>query len=345
MKEQWDHEKTVQSKPYLRVVVVFLITLLCISSLYWVGSKIESKSEKAEPRGDLSARFTEAPAIVFRGEKYQPKSELTTILIIGVDQYNSASVHESYFHNGGQADYLMLLVVNDESQTITPIQIDRDTMAEVTTLGVLGNVTGTRKTQVCLSHGFGDGGEQSCQLTRDAVSRLLLGIEIQYYIAMDLNGITALNDALGGVTVTLEDDFTTLDPTMFKGAKLTLKGIQAEYFVRSRINIGIGTNESRMARQQVYWQGFSQILKIKLDSAGNSDFVGNLFDQISAYLITDMKRGKLINEVWNTRDYQQQRPIHPSGEYTIGSDGFTEFHVDETAMEDLVMSIFYSKVS
>lgn len=35
-------------------------------------------------------------------------------------------------------------------------------------------------------------------------------------MAMYLDGISTFNDALGGVTVTLEDDFSQLDPEMVK---------------------------------------------------------------------------------------------------------------------------------
>jgi len=345
MKERWYPDGNSQAKAVRVVLILFLVVLLGIGALYWFGQKIERGSKNEEQRGDLSSRFTAAPAVVFQGERYQPRTKLSTILIIGVDQDPMTQTDRNGYRNGGQSDYLMLLVINEENQTVTPIQIDRDTIAEVTVLGVLGNITGTRSTQICLAHGFGDGGEQSCQLTRDAVSRLFLGIDIQYYLAMDLDGIAALNDALGGVTVTLQDDFTVLDPEMFRGATITLKGIQSEYFVRSRMNIGIGTNASRMLRQQLYWEGLNKQLMLRLDQAKRADFVGELFDLMSPYLITDMKRGRMINEVWNTRSYQRLKTLHPAGDYSVGSDGFVEFHTDDKALESLIIQTFYQIVS
>ena len=145
--------------------------------------------------------------------------------------------------------------------------------------------------------------------------------------------------------MTLEDDFTLLDPTMAKGATLTLLGKQAEYFVRNRLNIGIGTNESRMVRQQVYMDGLSQKLEARMDAEGSADFIGGLFDRLDAYLLTDMKRGRIINEVWSTRAYERLPTVHPKGEYRIGEDGFIEFHADEAALEKLVIQTFYDQVS
>ena len=63
------------------------------------------------------------------------------------------------------------------------------------------------------------------------------------------------------------------------------------------------------------------------------------------YLTSNMANGRLINEIWNDREYSRQEMVHPQGEYTIGDDGFAEFHVNEAALEELVMRLFYQKVS
>ena len=339
MKERWPRESS-EGRKILRVIMIVVFLLLGVIALYYVGQSMEKSLKNAEPRGDLRTRFTQPPTVEHLGAQYWPKEKLTTLLLMGIDQ-DSVNRDSSSFRNGGQADFLMLIVVDGLNKTITPIQIDRDTMAEVTVLGVLGNVTGMRNTQICLSHGFGDGREASCELTVGAVSRLLLGKEIDYYISVNLEGIATLNDAIGGVTVTLADDFSALDPLMKRGATLTLRGVQAEYFVRNRMDIGVGTNEARMVRQQVYWDGLSSRLSQRLQEEKNANFLGELFDTLKPYMVTDMKRGKMINELWNTRDYERNPVAHPVGRYAVGEDGFTEFHADSTAMEALVFDTFY----
>lgn len=82
-----------------------------------------------------------------------------------------------------------------------------------------------------------------------------MGESIDFYVAMNMDGISELNDLAGGVTVTLEDDFSSIDPAMTKGTTLTLHGNQAETFVRSRMTVGDGTNASRMECQSVYAGG------------------------------------------------------------------------------------------
>lgn len=343
MKESWRQGRGSRARVLRAALAIAVAVLLTLGALYWLGQMLERGGRKEEPRGDLTARFTQVPTVVLRGEAYRPRDQLTTVLIIGVDRAPKEPTEQTAYRNGGQSDYLMLLVIDDGNQTVTPLQIDRDTIAEVTTLGVLGNVTGTRSTQICLAHGFGDGGKQSCELTRDAVGRLLLGIDIQYYLAVDLGGIVALNDALGGVTVTLQDDFSVLDPAMVKGATLTLRGAQAEYFVRSRVNIGVGTNAARMVRQQQYWEGMSQTFSRRLAQDGGADFTARLLDVMEPWLTTNMKRGRMINAVWNSRGYRRLATVHPTGEYAVGQDGFIEFHADAAALESLVIQTFYQK--
>lgn len=331
-----------QRKQLIRLACIVLLGLAVLVAAYIVGRRLETASKPGEPKGDLSERFEAAPTIEYEGRQYSARSKLTTILLMGIDKPSGTTAEATVFRNGGQADFLLLLAIDHAEKTVTPIQIDRDIMAEITILGVLGNVAGTRNAQLCLSHGFGDGGKQSSLFTVDAVSKLLLGVPINFYIAMNLDGIGTLNDTLGGVTVTLEDDFTSLDPMMTQGATLKLVGKQAEYYTRNRLNIGIGTNASRMVRQQVYMQEARGLFDAALQK--NPNYAGTLFDALEPYLETNMKRGRLINEAWTTRQYPKLSIVQLEGDYTTGEDGFVEFHADQRALTELVLSLFYTQV-
>lgn len=320
---------------------MLLAVALVITLLYAGGRWLEHRSDKSEARGDPAARYAFDEKIELDGIAYRRRKDITTILLMGVDTESADSSANGY-RNGGQADFLRLLVLNDRDKTITQIQIDRDTMTPITVLGVLGNQSGVRTAQICLAHGFGDGRAQSCELTAEAISNLLFGIPIDFYVAMNLDGISMLNDMLGGVTVTLEDDFSAIDPSMVSGTTLKLMGDQAEIYVRSRRNIGIGTNEARMARQEQYVSQLIQLLYERM--AEDQEFVGDLYDAILPYLTTNIKRGRLINEIWVTRDYQRTEVVKPAGIYEIGSDGFMQFHADEDDLKQIVIRLFFEKV-
>jgi polyisoprenyl-teichoic acid--peptidoglycan teichoic acid transferase len=344
MRKLWSLQNADRRAVYGISLTIVALILILVAVIAWVGQSLENDKRIAQTSDDLNERFGEVPAVEYKGAFYRPYEKITTILVIGVDQYSTLKNTGISYRNGGQADYLQLLVINDGTQTITPIQIDRDTMTKITILGVLGDETGTRVVQICLAHGFGDGKEQSCQLTERAVSWLLNDITVDYFISMDMDGVPALNDALGGVTVTLEDDFSALDPAMVKGATLTLRGMQAEYYVRGRMYIGVGTNEARMGRQRVFMSGLTGLISQRIHAGGSAGFLYSLLDSLDAYLLTDMSRGRIINTAWNARDYVQLDPVHIEGRYETGTYGFNEFHVDEDALNDLIMKIFYYPV-
>ncbi|MGI6670003.1 MAG: LCP family protein [Christensenellales bacterium] len=318
----------------LKAVCVLLIAVAILLGLYRGGRWLETRRNNPEPHGNYQERKANETTVTYDGIAYRQRKNLTSILLMGID-------HDSG-ETGGQADFLQLIVIDDTSRTLKRLSIDRDTMTPITVLGVLGNRSGVRTAQVSLSHGFGDGKEQSCELTAEAVSNLLLGMPVDFYLAMNLDGIAALNDMAGGVTVTLADDFSAQDPAMAQGTTLTLHGDQAEIYVRSRRNVGVGTNEARMVRQEQY------VAKLfaQLDTQMRSDqsFSGTMFDTLSPYLTTSVGRGRLINVVWLAKDYARQEPLSISGEHRVGSDGFMQFYADEASLYEAVLDLFYEEV-
>lgn len=318
----------------LKAVCVLLIAVAILLGLYRGGRWLETRRNNPEPRGNYQERKANEATVTYDGTVYRQRKNLTSILLMGID-------HDSG-ETGGQADFLQLIVIDDTSRTLKRLSIDRDTMTPITVLGVLGNRSGVRTAQVSLSHGFGDGKEQSCELTAEAVSNLLLGMPVDFYLAMNLDGIAALNDMAGGVTVTLADDFSTQDPAMAQGSTLTLHGDQAEIYVRSRRDVGTGTNEARMVRQEQY------VTKLftQLDTQMRSDqsFSGTMFDTLSPYLTTSIGRGRLINVVWLAKNYARLEPLSISGEHRVGSDGFMQFYADEASLYETVLDLFYEEV-
>ena len=332
-----------EASTMVRALIAVFAAVCLLTAAYFVGRFFENRGAATE-RGDLEGRFEEARIVEYNGQHYRYRQkDLTTVLFMGIDTTSEGEKVGVGYRNGGQSDFLLLMVIDKGKQRVTPVHIDRDTMTEITVLGVLGNPAGTTRAQICLSHGFGDGKAQSCQYTMDAVSKLFLGVDIDFYVAMNLDSIALLNDAVGGVTVTLEDDFSMIDPTMTEGTTLTLVGKQAEYYVRNRMQIGVGTNEARMVRQRDYMDKLGHILDER--TSDSADFIGVLFDLLEPNLETNMKRGRMINEVWNSRHYTREETLSPAGEHQIGSDGFVEFIADEAALEELVIGLFFEPVS
>ena len=311
--------------------------VLIIIAIWLIGEAIEKRNYREE-RSQMSENFGQLPTKTVGGKVYVRRPEVETMLIIGVDKRPDDT--RTGYRDGGQADFLMVLAIDHAKKQIHQLQIDRDTMTDIIMVGVLGNITGTRVLQICLSHGFGATPEQSCGFAVKAVEHFLEDEPMQMYIVMQLDVIPVLNDLVGGVTVTIPEDYTNVDPTMVKGATMTLTDEQVELLVRSRTNVGDGTNAARSQRQRVFLKAAVEQLKAKLNA--NLDFANTLIDaidRISSW--TNIQHGRLINEINRAYNYDILPVESLTGEYTLGSDGFMEFHADPDAVTKWLLETLY----
>lgn len=332
------HERQDRRSTLIKAALVAAAIVTALVLAYIGGRYLEEK-QYPETRGEMSAGFGEIPKVEIDGVTYEQKMDLTSLLMIGIDKKSTDEIKG--YRDGGQSDLLLLLVIDHKGRTIRQLQIDRDTMTTVNVLGMFGNSAGSRVMQICLSHGYGMDRQERCKNSIKAVEGLLNCPEIDLYTEIPLDAIASLNDLLGGVTVTLEDDFTAADPAMRKGATLTLTGEQAITLVRRRMDVADGTNEARMTRQREFMDAAVPLIRDKIDES--SGFVTTMIDTLSPYLTTNMARGRMINEINRSYHYEVEPVQYLSGEYSIGEDGFMEFHANEQSIVDFVLDAFYTK--
>ena len=275
----------------------------------------------------------------YNGKTYVERTGLTPILLMGIDRTDMSPVQKGY-RSGGQADYLLLIVIDSSDKRVSMLQIDRDTMAEIVTLGVLGKQVGTRTTQICLAHAYGADQLENGEYTILAVHNLLEGIELKQFYSMNMSAMPVLNDLLGGVTVTMPEDYTDIDPAFVKGATIKLNGDQAYALVHSRMSVGDGTNVSRMARQRCYMDAAQKVLLQRLGSS-DSEFVNQLYDRLGDSLTTNITRGQLINEAFKAAKYEILPLEMLEGTYSIGTDGHVEFHASQEWIVEWVLRTFF----
>jgi len=332
MKKNKNHQKHLRRANAILWGVVFVLVVL----LLYIGIKLEQESH-TQTRGVEQQAVGLRNRIEYQGVTYVEKTGLTTLLLMGIDQ-NDVSIDYGA-RRGGQADFQLLLVIDPESRSIYQLQIDRDTITDVEVLGIFGNSLGLQPMQICLAHGFGLTTEECDRYAVEAMERMLPGLEVDFYITLDLAAIGILNDTLGGVTVTLEDDFSAEDPAMARGVTLTLNAKQAETFVRSRMEIGDGTNRSRMLRQRAYMSAAKDLLRLHMRN--DTDYIGKLFDALKNDMTSNASRSTLLNEANRAYSFQLLPMETLPGEHTIGHDGFMEFHLADNAALDWVMRVLY----
>ena len=322
--------------PIRRRAMLLSVLALLVIAAFAVGDHFERMS-KIQTRGVIAENIGRFRRIEVQGATYVEKTGITTILVLGVDKTGSYGSYGA--RQGGQADFLTVLAIDHAGKTIYPLQIDRDTMTEIEIYGILGNNVGPRIMQLCLAHGYGKTETENNHNTVNAVRGLLQDIPIDYYMTLNLNAIGVLNNALGGVTVTLDFDFTAFDPQMTEGKTLRLNAEQAQIYTRFRLEVGDGTNESRMRRQREYLRIAGEMLTEK--AAADPNFAGQLFDELGGDMTTNMSRGQLINELNTTYHYAVQPMETFSGRHVVGETGFMEFYPEEEDIVAWVLRVFY----
>jgi len=280
-------ERSKASRKKRITLLVIAVILLVVAALIAVAL-INSRGNKAETiRGSLDGRLTKAPDLEINGTLYPYKQDLVNILVMGIDKADERDQTVS-FRSNGQADFLLLITIDEEEQTVDFLQIDRDTMAEITILTVLGQETGTRLTQICLAHGFGGTRERSSQLIVQAVEKMLFGIQIDRFVSINMYDMGTIADSLGGIPVMISEEMEAIDPSFKKGEEILLKGDLANRFVRQRYGVGNGSNQARMLRQQVFMRSFQSRLKAEIDKSQTA--AEEIYNLLSPNIFTNMAK-------------------------------------------------------
>ena len=312
--------------------VFFAVTLLLSTGLLLV-----SQWERHFGADESDAPVMEE-CITYNGQDYVLRQDVETLLELGLDTFENAD--SASYRNDKQADFLMLLVLDKKDNSCKAIQINRDTMVEMDVLGVAGDRVGTTTGQLALSHTYGNGREVSCRNTANAVAKLL-GVDVRHFVSVSMSAVPLYNDLVGGVTLEVMDDFTSVDPAMVQGQTVTLTGQQALYYVRSRYGLDDPTNQQRMQRQKQYLQGL-------LDATGrciqeDKSFVASAIQQMDAYWVSDCPATQL-EDMMTRYTANQPKAVHAIQGTTQVGEAFLEFYPDEESIRQIVVECFYEPV-
>ena len=142
----------------------------------------------------------EDESLTYYNGGWYARRDVETVLVMGVDKYAAQTSGDNY-NQQQQADFLLLLVVDRTAGVCRVLPLNRDTMTEITALGLAGEQVGTFNGQLALSHTYGSGGLDSARNTGRAVSSLLYGVDIDHVMAFTMDAVPVINDAVGGVTI------------------------------------------------------------------------------------------------------------------------------------------------
>ncbi len=343
-----------QTKGKIKWIILILVILILLAVAAFFAVKASGRNsmtgngdetvQKTAPETEDVILEDDGETVVYKGKKYRYNENITSILCMGVDNENAAS-DDTVIGSAGQADMLMLAILDTDNGKVSLWNISRDSMTEVDIYNTDGEYVRTETLQACLAFGYGDGKERSCENTVRAVSRLLYGMPIQSYAVINMNAIRPLNDAVGGVEVTIHEE--DILPSRFQaGTTVLLKGDDVEAYVRSRRteapDEAIDTNNNRMARQRQYMMNFIQkaLQMTKKDmttpitlfniAQQEGDMTTNLTISKVVYLT------ELVTKINFTEDSFRTVP----GEVVAG-EKYAEYYVDDEALYEMIINTFY----
>ena len=298
-------------KPWLTTLIIVLAVVLLVGAVGvgFVVSKL-NRIQRAE-RGDNNLSADDFSDFLLEDsteetetlptETTQPKpadpdygktGKVINVLLIGQD---ARAGEESK-----NADTMILVTVNKETKKITMTSFLRDTLAYIpTVLDKDGNPHSGRTTlTLAYAMGYKWGGDLGAMEIIDQVIERNFGAVVDHNIEVNMEAFDACINALGGVTITLDEDevkymntyFKDYDDRVFEVGDNLVDGWAAEVYVRTR-HANNGDNDfNRTDRQRAV---IAQVLeKVKGMSLTQ---VNKLIDELLPMVLTDMTNTDITN--------------------------------------------------
>lgn len=319
----------------LKPIVPVLLILLLSGLLFYEIRIAQDRQQEYRHRAAQSTRTAERATANWQGKTYYLRTDLECYALLGIDSLEPVAQAGT---NPSQCDFAAVAVLDKKNERWHLLMLNRDTMCNVPMLSAQGKTLGSRHQQLALAHTYGSGSGDSCRNTVQAIENLLYGISLDGYIRISVGSIGRLNDAVGGVTVTLRDDLSALDEAMVPEATLTLDAEQAEHFVRARSGLEDSTNLNRMERQRDYLTGWLEAAGAYADENGG---LSTLVEQLSGELYSDMSIYRISSLADAAIRYPFPEIRSPGGTIRKGTQ-FIEFEADENELQQTVIDLFYT---
>ncbi len=323
------------SRNRLKVYGIVFAIVFVLSAVLLVIDLLENKY------GYFSDGEEEISAVIDRnGKRYAFDQELESVLVLGLDSFDN-DIDDDAYTNSNQADFLVLLVLDNNNKSYSAIHINRDTMTDVNILGLAGEKTGVKEQQIALAHTYGNGGMKSCRNTADAVSHLLYGVKIDHFASLTMDAVAVINDSVGGVEVTVNDDFSGIDDTLVKGEMVTLMGEHALNYVRTRYGMDDSTNIKRMERQREYMT--SLLGKARDVATEDANAFADAVIQLEGKVVSDCSAVYLQDIMKRVIDYEFKGIYVPEGKTEVG-EKYMEFYPDADSLENIISELLCKQI-
>ncbi|MFF7642220.1 LCP family protein [Streptomyces canus] len=250
---------------------------------YWhLNSNIKSVDINSALGDDRPAKPAPSPTA---SQEAPLPTEAVNILVLGSD---SRSGEENEALGGGnstgaRSDTAMVVHIGAGRTTATVVSIPRDTLVTRPSCPLSDGGSTAVAYGSMFNSAYSVGGPVCAVKTVESITN----VRMDHYIEIDFSGFAKLVNALGGVTVTTDEDIDDEDSHLhLKAGTHHLDGKQALALARTRHGIGDGSDLGRIGLQQ-------KLVKALLEQISSTNLLTNpaklysVADAITASLTTD----------------------------------------------------------
>lgn len=332
------------------IIIVIIVVLISVLASYFESAKKSLKTTDSVVDGKNINHKSISDSVEYNGGQYIYNADIVNILVLGIDSDLPVTQKQEKIGDMGQTDAIYLVSIDTKKHSLQVYAIPRDSMCEVDIYDESGKLVSLMDAQLALQYNFALDCVNSSRLSAEAVSRLMYNIPIDRVCVFNCEAIGVINDAVGGVEVTIENDFTdesgeVLEPEFYKGNTLKLNGEQAVTFIRERDCSIFKSAMDRVERQEQYISSLVSTAKSKLKR--NTMIALSILNKLKENdcIYTDISASELmyIAQLAGRTHFSMEDVTTIPGEVKMGEE-FEEYHTDSTALKKIVLENFYTKV-
>ncbi|MGX7196656.1 LCP family glycopolymer transferase [Enterococcus olivae] len=224
---------------YQKIIIGILsLAAVAVIGLTFYGMKaLDEVNDVVNNINQLANRETKKREVAVSIEDREPFS----ILLLGTDVGALGRTGQ------GRSDSMMVVTVNPKKQQSTIVSLDRDIMADMLDGGTFDK----------LNHAYAFGG---VELSMDAVEKLL-DIPIDHYVILNMQGLSDLIDAVDGIDVDNQIDFT-LEGVHVPFGQITLDGKTGLAYARMRKDDPDGDIGRQRRQREVVTKVIEKVLSV-----------------------------------------------------------------------------------
>lgn len=268
MPESRVNKRKKKSRKFFKASLIMFFIFLSAGSIYAysIYDQLSETATKMHEKIDWTGTGNQQ-------EKVEDRKPIS-ILLIGVDERTG---------DRGRSDSLILVTVNPEEESMKMLSIPRDTRTEIVGKGI----------QDKINHAYAYG---ETKMTVETVENLL-EFKLDYYIKVNMEALSDMVDALGGITVnnnlTWSDEGYYKQGFVYRKGEINLDGPKTLGYVRMR-HLDPRGDFGRQDRQR-------QVIDAIIDKGASPSSI-NKIDNVLAVLGDHVKTNMTFGEM---KDIQQ----------------------------------------